>query len=65
MPRNIIQDKCNGCGVCFDACPVEAIVKTENKYSIIKEECVDCGTCKRICKEEAVEGNDPIHAGRR
>ena len=61
MPRNIIQDKCTACGVCFNSCPVDAVVKTETKYSIIKEECVDCGTCKRICKEEAVEGKDPIY----
>lgn len=64
MPRNIIQGKCTACGMCYDACPVEAVVKTENRYSVVSEDCVDCGTCKRICKEEAVEGNDPIHAGR-
>lgn len=64
MPRSIIQNKCTACGMCYDSCPVEAVVKTDNRYSIFSEDCVDCGTCKRICKEQAVEGNDPIHAGR-
>ena len=65
MPRTIIQNKCKACGTCFDACPVEAIVQTENKYSIIAEGCVDCGTCKRICKAEAVEGKDPVYEVKR
>ena len=61
MPRSIIQDRCVSCGVCYNSCPVDAVVKNENKYSIVQEECVDCGTCKRICKAEAVEGQDPIY----
>ncbi len=61
MPRSIIQEKCNNCGICYESCPVEAVIKIGNTYSILQDDCVDCGTCQRICKCEAVEGLDPIY----
>jgi len=62
MPRCIIQENCIECGACYQSCPVDAIVKTGNKYAIVADDCVDCGTCKRICKNQAVEGNEPTYA---
>lgn len=57
MPHQIDQEKCVGCGVCIDQCPVEAIYKTEdNKYQINANDCVDCSTCWRVCPQEASAG---------
>lgn len=53
MPAEIDKDKCTGCGVCVDACPVEAI--TVNDIAIVDADtCVDCGSCVDECPNEAI-----------
>lgn len=56
MPRQINTQECNQCGTCVQACPVEAIIKSENHIQINPDECVDCATCWRICPEKCVDG---------
>ena len=54
---NIIEDKCNGCMVCFKSCPVNAIegIKKE-PHRIDQSKCIKCGTCIELCtKNGAVE----------
>jgi len=53
MAVTIDKDKCNACGSCVDACPVEAI-KLEDKAKVDEETCIDCGTCVDECPEEAI-----------
>jgi len=53
----IIEDKCDGCMLCFKSCPVNAIegVKKE-PHRIDQSKCIKCGTCIELCsKNEAVE----------
>lgn len=50
-----ITDKCTICGKCVEACPVEAISKGANKFSIDADKCVDCGACAGECQSEAIE----------
>ncbi len=49
------QEMCNGCGICIDECPVEAITLNEmNKAQIDEESCIRCAKCHDVCPEEAV-----------
>ena len=50
----IDKDKCTGCKVCVEKCPVEAISMEDKKAKINMEECIHCGTCHSVCPQEAV-----------
>ena len=52
-----ITDKCVACGLCKDACPVEAINEGSPIYTIDADKCIDCGSCAGECP------NEPIIAG--
>ena len=48
------EEKCTGCNVCVEKCPVDAISMEEEKAEINMEECIHCGTCHSVCPQEAV-----------
>ncbi len=45
---------CEGCGVCVEVCPMEAIKMEDGKAVVIKEECRNCRICIRACPEGAI-----------
>lgn len=47
--------RCIGCGKCVEACPVGAIVLTENGREITWDECDNCLECARVCPSKAIE----------
>jgi NADH:ubiquinone oxidoreductase subunit F (NADH-binding) len=48
----ILPDKCQGCQICFRACPVEAITGDKRMIHFIdQEKCTKCGTCLIVCPE--------------
>ena len=49
----VISDQCVACGMCKDACPVDAISEGA-PYTIDPEKCVDCGNCAGECPSEAI-----------
>jgi electron transfer flavoprotein alpha subunit len=54
MAIRVIEDKCNGCGVCAKACPSMAI-QVSNKMAIIDLDlCNYCGSCVSACRFRAV-----------
>lgn len=53
MAVQVNNEKCTGCGVCVEVCPVNAI-KVENGKAVIGGECVDCGGCIAQCPVEAI-----------
>ncbi len=50
------EDKCVKCGVCFKACPVDAIEWKKKEYAKIdKDKCIKCKSCINACKFMAIE----------
>jgi len=48
------EEKCTGCNVCVEKCPIEAILMENEKAKIDMDKCIHCGTCHSVCPNEAV-----------
>jgi NAD-dependent dihydropyrimidine dehydrogenase PreA subunit len=49
----IDKEKCTGCAICIDYCPVGAIVMKGDKAEI-NYQCIDCGKCVDMCPKGAI-----------
>jgi len=49
----IDKEKCTGCGVCVDTCPVTALAVEDEKVNV-NDECIDCGACVSECPFDAL-----------
>jgi len=47
-------EKCAGCGVCEDVCPVEAIRVNDGVARIDQDRCNECEACVEACPNEAI-----------
>ena len=54
MAAKVDKEKCTGCGICVDACPMEAI-KIENNMAVISDDCSECGVCETECPNDAIK----------
>jgi len=54
MAVKVDKDKCNGCGPCEEACPVEAIKVIDNLAVVNEDECTECGACIEACPNAAI-----------
>jgi NADH-quinone oxidoreductase subunit F len=51
-----ITDKCTGCTICSQECPVKAIpFKPYEKHEINQLNCTKCDNCRIVCPENAIE----------
>ncbi|MFO7892054.1 MAG: 4Fe-4S binding protein [bacterium] len=51
----IDKESCNGCGICVDECPADAIAMDEEQVVIDMAECIRCGVCHSICPQDSVK----------
>ena len=51
----VIQELCDGCGVCIQTCSVNAITMQEGKAKINPFMCTGCGACIPVCPREAID----------
>jgi len=56
------KEKCIGCGICVEECPVDAISLSAEeagmeveKAKINMDECIHCGICHDVCPQGAVK----------
>ena len=51
-----VNDKCIGCTLCVQKCPVDAIPFTPHeKHSINTDLCIKCDACRAVCPEDAID----------
>jgi ferredoxin len=48
------DEKCAGCGVCEDVCPVEAVRVSDGVARIDQHRCNECEACVEACPNEAI-----------
>ncbi|MFQ6105968.1 MAG: 4Fe-4S binding protein [Thermoplasmata archaeon] len=54
MTETFIDPKrCNGCELCLQVCPLNAITLEEG-IAVIQDTCNDCGLCSDACPEDAI-----------
>ncbi|MBB3102714.1 4Fe-4S dicluster domain-containing protein [Azomonas macrocytogenes] len=56
MIEVILSDRCNACGLCVKACPMNVLDQVFNGTPEIarREDCQSCFMCELYCKEDAI-----------
>jgi len=54
MAAKIDSEKCTGCGICVDVCPLEAISLNDGIAVIDEDTCTECGLCVNECPNDAI-----------
>ena len=57
-------EKCVGCPICSEDCPLDAIILVEKKAVIAADLCVNCQTCAKVCPTEAITRETSLLPGR-
>jgi len=58
-PR-IDHDECQGCKICLEHCPPEAITERNGKMIIDYRKCISCFCCHELCDNDAIEIEQPL-----
>ena len=61
LTLELIQDKCNNCGMCVKVCPHEVFEIIEKKVRITgRDYCMECGACALNCQVKAITVNSGV-----
>jgi len=66
MPPVINKEKCSGCNICAEICPLDVIKKTgkgETPDIRYPDECWHCNSCVLDCPEKAMSLRIPLTTG--
>lgn len=59
----INQDRCVGCGICYERCPYESIKFVDGRYVVNELTCEGCGVCKLVCPVSDTITLDEVRSG--
>lgn len=48
------RETCEGCGVCLERCPVEAIRRVDGQITVAADRCIGCGLCASTCPTDSL-----------
>ncbi len=52
----IREEECIGCTKCIQACPVDAIIGSNQQlHTVLKVECIGCGLCVPPCPVDCID----------
>ena len=52
----VVEEKCTKCGLCYKACPVDAVAWKKKEVAFIdQEKCIKCLSCITACKFDAID----------
>ncbi|MFZ7101537.1 MAG: 4Fe-4S dicluster domain-containing protein [Peptococcaceae bacterium] len=56
MIKYINAEKCKGCGVCAERCPLDTIRMNDEKkaYIAYADDCMTCFLCELVCPQGAI-----------
>ena len=54
MAAQVDEEKCTGCSLCVDVCPLEAIKLENDKAKVDEDTCTECGACVDECPNDAL-----------
>jgi Na+-translocating ferredoxin:NAD+ oxidoreductase RNF subunit RnfB len=49
------DDSCDGCSICIDRCPMDAVSLQEFKSTVDLNRCIGCGLCVTTCPTESLQ----------
>jgi len=59
IPEIVVNENCNGCGDCIEACPRNVFEKDGDKVRVKNVmACSMCGECVEVCEMNAISVNE-------
>jgi uncharacterized protein (DUF362 family)/Pyruvate/2-oxoacid:ferredoxin oxidoreductase delta subunit len=55
----LVTERCIGCELCIESCPVRTIGQMNGRARIRLENCIRCYCCHELCPEQAIELRQP------